>query len=145
MSPLRVRRVLCTVNFLSFLFNQYMLIYSTNKKIMGAILHEQFCSPFRLIRRFIRVVSSEGYSIDIKRSPSGSCYLFFSDDKGSSYCFAIRLSDHKLWDCNLIPAGVIADCLHVENLIRVFQKSNSKFKRMDEREYSYLWTNRPVS
>lgn len=120
------------------LISKNMLVYSTNRKIMGNIYN----SPYRKIRRFLRVGNALGYSFEIENRHSGSCYICVSKINGNTSCFILRFSDHNLGKYNQVPAGVIDSYCTFKNCIRCLQKAISLYERLSPIEIEKLWTNR---
>ena len=105
-------------------------------------LEENFNSPFRIIRRFIRVANFYGYNVSICNRHTGSCYVSFCKQGKNTIDFIFRFSDHFLRKGNWIPAGVINQYTNIKHCIRDIQFYNEYYKKMSSIEKEELWENR---
>ena len=117
-----------------------MLIYSTNKIIIGQI-HNR---PYRKMRRFARMAKNLGYYVEVKNRHKGSCYIAVSRIGDSLCSFILRFSDHSLGLYNQIPAGVINSYCTIKSCTRDLQRAISLYERLTPTEISELWSNRNI-
>jgi len=110
-------------------------------------MHQKFNTSFRVIRRFMRVVSEAGYDaffVNKSRRNTMTKYIAFQKHGDLNMSFIIRFSDHLLRSGNYYPAGVINYAEDIKNCVRSFNKWKSIYTKMTPKEIDELWTNHPA-
>jgi hypothetical protein len=109
---------------------------------MKANENKIYDTPYRKIRKFVRIAEKFGYSVEMENKHKESYYVAISPIGGDKYAFILRFSKHALGKYNQVPAGVIDSFCSYKNCIRNLQRARSLYNRLTPTEISELWRNR---